>query len=103
MIGGLSAHCLPGVEELTQSLAATSADDETLLCIVEKLLGPIDIATVNQLLLPTVGRGCEDLETQLAIVSFALLPILVDSDSDLLVRGLKLLNHSRLNCRPGGF
>ena len=55
--------------------------------------------TVNKFLLPTLGGSCEDLETQLVIVSSALLPVSVDSDSDLLVRGLKSLDHSRLNYR----
>jgi len=74
------------VEELTKSLAATSADDQTLLRVVKELLGPIDISTVNKFLLPTLGGGCEDLETQLTIVSSALLPVLVDPDPDLPMR-----------------
>ncbi len=90
------------VEELTKSLAATSADDQTLLRVVKELLGPIDISTVNKFLLPTLGRSCEDLETQLAVVSSALLSFLVDSDSHLLVRGLKFLNYFRLNHWSGG-
>jgi hypothetical protein len=73
-----------------------------LLRIVKELLSPIDISTVNEFMLPTLGGGCEDLETQLAVVSSALLPILVDSDSDPLVRRLKPLNHFRLNHQSRG-
>jgi hypothetical protein len=48
-------------------------------------------------MLPTPGSSGEDLEAQLAVVSSALLPILVDSDPDLLVRELKFLNNFRSN------
>jgi len=80
------------VKEHTQSLAATSADDETLFRIIEQLLSPVHISTINEFLLLTFGGSCEDLETQLAVISYALLPILVDFDSDLFVRRLKFLD-----------